>query len=750
MMSPATLSRLRARGGRCIEVLAVGSAVRLAPLYAAVLLLSALLLFWLQPLFSKMVLPRYGGSPAVWTTAIMFFQVMLLAGYLYAHVVSRSLSLRGQVALHLGLLSAAFLMLPAHASNGPAAGASQVFSLLVLLTIAVGLPFFAVSATAPLLQKWFSRTSHPDAADPYFLYSASNVGSMAALIGYPLLFEPVFGLQQQSLLWSGLYALLTVLIVVCAASAWQYRAQAMPSSAATQFPDVPVPWTARMRWTLLAFAPSSLLLGVTQHITAEIAAVPLLWLIPLALYVLTFVIAFARRSVLKYESLARLQPLIAVLLALVWMLNTYAVVLVLHLVMFFVTAMMCHIALARSRPDVAHLTEFYLWLAAGGALGGVFNALVAPKIFDSILEYPLALCLACMLRPTLRSSDPQFRLTDLMPPVAMAGGFAVLIAAGLRPFEHGPWAIVGYLQVVGLALYLCHPRPIRFGLVLAVVLIASPVLHTVDEVLEKHRSFFGVHSVLKDQSNKFYVLMHGITIHGAQYIDPARRLETTAYFHRDSPIGQLFSAVGPTARLKRIAAVGMGLGTVACYREPGREWTFYEIDPLVVSIARDTRYFHFLTECAPQAKIVIGDGRLSLAQTPDAHYDLIIVDTFSSDAIPMHMITWEALALYLRKLNSHGIVIFHISNQYLDLVPVLATLAADAGATAMKPGPRLDLQLGDRLAELPSSWLAMARDASLLAALEAQEGWVRAQPDPKARLWTDDFSNVLGALKWKR
>lgn len=728
---------------------AFGNARHLPLLYAAALLVSALLLFWIQPLFTRMVLPRFGGSPAVWTTASMFFQVMLLAGYFYAHLITQRLVLRTQLYLHLALVTMVFFVLPISLNAASSQLDSQpIASLLVLLTICLGLPFFVLSATAPLLQKWFSHTGHTDAIDPYFLYSASNVGSMIALLGYPVVIEPALGLAQQSMAWAGGYALLAVLIAICAANAWRWRDAGMVLPApALDATASATHWPQRMRWMLLALAPSSLLLGVTQHISTEIAAVPLLWLIPLALYVLTFVNVFARRPLIRHSWMLRLQPVLVMLLALVWLLNTYFVVFILHLAAFFVTAMMCHGELARARPDASRLTEFYLWLSLGGALGGAFNAIAAPLLFSSILEYPVAIALACMLRPAQQPARPAFRWSDILLPLALAGVLMLLIVAGIRPFTHGAMAIVLYLQAVGLVLYLFHVRPVRFGLGVMAVLIASPILHLPERVLERHRSFFGVHSVLQDKSEKFHVLMHGITVHGAQYIAADKRQEPTTYFHRDSPLGQLFFVTDAHHHVKRVGVIGLGVGTTACYRKPGQEWTFFEIDPIVVQLAQDARYFSFLKDCAPDAKIVLGDGRLSVQAMPDGHFDLIIIDTFSSDAIPIHMITREALTLYFQKLSPNGIAMFHISNQYLDLAPVLANLAADAGFAAMMPGPRLSLPVEDPLAQMESNWIAVSRQAQNLAVLESQEGWGLAKARQGARLWTDDYSNILGALK---
>ena len=733
------------------------------PLYALALFASALLSFWIQPLFAKLILPRYGGSPAVWTTAALFFQVTLLAGYLYAHLIAR-LPVGRQLTLHAVLFAAAMIALPVQVANIDPTVTAPVVSVLSVLALSIGLPVFALSATAPLLQEWFSRTGHSHAADPYFLYSASNTGSLAALIGYPLVFEPLLGLRQQTILWSAGYAFFAVVLVLCGVALWRKKSFSAAAAASSEnaAPEALLTAGTRVRWLLLAFAPSSLMLGVTQHITSEIAAVPLLWLIPLTIYVLTFVIAFARRQWLSPRLIGRVQPLLVILLVLAWPLNNLTSVLILHLVVFAVTAMMCHAELARLRPPVRHLTDFYLCLAIGGALGGAFNA-VAPIVFDSILEYPIALALASALRPVNRESSAlplelrgsererntwnwQRASRDLLPALALAAGFAVLIASDVRPFTHSAWTTVVYLQAIGIALYLTHRRPLQFGLAVLVVLLATPAVHSAERLIERHRSFFGVHSVVRDETDTFTVLMHGVTVHGAQYRDAARRTRPTTYFHADSPVGQALAQLGGNGELRRVAVIGMGAGTLACHKAPGRTWTFFEIDPLVVQLAKDRRHFQFLSECAPDARIVLGDGRLSLAGEPERAFDAILIDTFSSDSIPAHMITREALALYLSRLDANGVIVFHVTNQYLDLVPVVSSLVADAGVAALMPGPRLEFALDERLAALPSTWIAIARDPKRLEALAEQENW-QPLPPPRLRVWTDDFSNVLSALK---
>ncbi|MFQ5958056.1 MAG: spermidine synthase [Alphaproteobacteria bacterium] len=733
---------------------ATASAGGVLPLYAATLFLSALLLFSVQPMFTKMVLPLLGGSPGVWNTAMVFFQAALLAGYAYAHVTTRLFGLRRQTWLHLGVLAVAFAVLPVTVAAGwtPPTEAAPIAWLIALFTVSVGLPFFAVSATAPLLQKWFADTDHSAARDPYFLYGASNLGSILALLGYPVIVEPLLSGRAQSLAWSWGYGLLVVLIAACALSLRRNGDVGAEDRAAGARAEDAVDWRRRLHWLALAFAPSSLLLAVTAHITADVAAAPLLWVIPLTLYLLTFVLIFSRRPLLRHAWMVKLQPFVVLPLALFFPWNlTIWVVLPLHVLAFFVTAMVCHGELARRRPATSHLTEFYLWMSIGGVLGGVFNALIAPSVFDAVYEYPIAIALACLLRPRLDGGGGgRFaRWTDLVAPALILAIVVPTLGRGLRPSDIGLAATVLLYVTIGLLMYGCRLRPLRFGLAMAAVLAATAVMPGALDVLARERSFFGVYRVKSDEGGRFNVLVNGTTVHGAQNTDPALRREPLTYYHRGGPLGQLFAALDGTRALARVGAVGLGTGAAACYRKPGESWTFYEIDPTVARLARDTRFFHYLADCAPEAEVVFGDARLSLARAPDRHFDLLILDAFSSDAIPAHLLTREALALYMAKLAPGGIVMFHISNRNLELAPVLENLIADAGLAGRIQRDRRDAD--DENGETykrHSTWVAIARKPEDLAMLEGDSRWQQVAPHPGAGVWTDDFSNIFGALKW--
>ncbi|HEU5100772.1 MAG TPA: fused MFS/spermidine synthase, partial [Roseiflexaceae bacterium] len=686
-------------------------------IYALAIFVSALLLFIVEPMFARMILPLLGGSPSVWNTAVVFYQAMLLLGYVYAHAATKWLGVRRQAALHIVLLLLPLLALPIGIPAGwsPPTQANPALWLLALLLVAVGVPFFVVSASSPLLQTWFAATRHRAAADPYFLYAASNVGSMLALLAYPLLIEPRLGLREQSWIWAGGYLLLAALIGMCAVLV--RRAPASPALA-TLAATAPAPagerlsWRRRGRWVLLAFVPSSLMLSVTTYLSTNIAPIPLLWVIPLAIYLLTFILVFMRRPILPHTLVLRALP-IAILPLIITLVaqatQPIGLLIGLHLAVFFVATMACHGAIARDRPPPTQLTEFYLWMSAGGVLGGLFNALLAPLLFTTVVEYPLVLVLACVLLETkdqgLKTKDQRQeieknsgalvvrpssfvlwpRLLDLGLPAAL-GALVALAILGARGagMSNSPLGLGLMFGVPSLVCFSFSRRPLRFGLAIGAILLAS-TLYTSGQgqVLHAERSFFGIHRVLLDATGQFHSLAHGSTRHGMQSLDPANRNEPLTYYSRSGPIGQVLADLTQRRPGARVAAIGLGAGSLACYKQPGQQWTFYEIDPSVVRIAREPAYFTYLQDCAPDAGMVLGDARLSLASAPDGGYDLIVLDAYSSDSIPMHLITREALALYLRKLAPGGVLAFHISNLYLDLKPALGNLAADAGLASL-------------------------------------------------------------------
>ena len=825
--------------------------------FALTLFTSATLLFVVQPMCAKMVLPLLGGTPSVWNTCMVFYQAVLLAGYLYAHFATRWLGSRRQAVLHLAVLALPWLVLPIGISAGrvPTGTENPVLWLLGFMALSVGLPFFAVSTSAPMLQRWFADTGHPAGKDPYFLYAASNLGSMLGLLGYPVLVEPYLTLAGQARAWAAGFALLAAMTLGCAVLLWRRSEQgatghaptppaagpcteASPGPAAAISPASPpvvsgAPDAAqRFRWLALAFAPSSLLLGVTTFISTDLAAVPLLWVVPLALYLLTFVLVFARRPLVWHRGMVWLQPFLVVGTALVFHENLtewmWAVIL-LHLAMFFVTALVCHGELARSRPPAQWLTEFYIWMSLGGVLGGLFNALIAPVVFPTVVEYPLALVLACLLRPQpAPGAHPvRARWLDLAIPVwlwfavkeatqwlspadrgwlvvswqsiltLLATGFValgfrswwarvpilggVLALAALLVFEHTwpdrAWTLITasgskqwldatklefyVLGAAGLVAFGCLHRPVRFGLAVGVMLLAGHLWYGAEaagqgaeeRLIYRDRSFFGVIRVEEQRDSDLrpltHTLTHGSTTHGQQSLDPQERLEPWTYYHRAGPFGEVMDNLIDPEVHRQLAVIGLGTGTTAAYAQQGQTLTYFEIDPAVKRIAENPDLFTYVTDARQRGAridVVLGDARLKLREQPSGRFDLLAVDAFTSDAIPMHLLTRQAFELYMDKLKPDGILMVHISNRYLELGPVVGNIAAELGLTARRCNRTWERERG----EYGSEWVAVVREPDRLGDLLEDERWEEIPPDPRVGVWTDDFSNILSVLVWYR
>jgi spermidine synthase len=945
-------------------------------LFSVTLFLSAALLFFVELMFGRMILPKFGGTPAVWNTCMVFYQAAMLAGYSYAHWMPKWFGVRKQAAIHLGLLLLPFLSLPIAATVDPPGDGNPVLWLLLLLCISVGIPFFMISTSAPLLQKWFASTGHPSARDPYFLYAASNLGSMLALFAYPTVVEHVLelGLRAQSLCWTAGYVGLLGLTGACAYALWKApepkedrRYRPPPSDLVTTPPT-----TGRVvRWVALAFVPSSMMLGVTMYLSTDISPMPLIWVLPLGLYLLSFILVFSRMPRFIHTILVLTLPVLILLQAYLMLSETSQskiVLILLHLATLFCACMVCHGELAQDRPDPQYLTAYYLWMSVGGVFGGMFNALVAPVVFKTAAEYPLAMALACLMMPQLDLDKPlggrwkqvvlplilgmlgaafvlnvpeQFRvlareeatassdylrvscilviyalmlavavwvtlkhlqnqstserfftvfcsllvvgmvlggavqvLASMGPPdehvgmqvlkwwleyplamaflclflpetawenrrgltylldVGVACFFALVVAQHLvllgkyqnfgegvewmsevmqsflsGMYEHLPlfskrlhlphyapgWTSLSTILQFGPPILLCYAwvtRPIRFGLGVAAILLASAFynIYYDDTVVLRDRSFFGVLKLERswakaDDGTKVYYnrLVHGTTLHGKQELDevpgappplnkqPKHDAEPLTYYHRTGPIGQVFAILDETAenRSRPIAAIGLGTGTVACYAQPGQEFTFYEIDEKVKNIAEDANYFTNLgdaRERGAEVGIVLGDARLQMKGAPDDHYRLIVVDAFSSDAIPVHLITYEALELYVKKLAPDGIIAFHISNRYLDLEPVLSSLAKKADLKCLVRHDSKE----DHLGKASSTWVILARSdyyekafGSIMADVKESKSddkkwyWIekrgqfREDAMKDAKLWTDDSPNdILEIFMW--
>ena len=730
--------------------------------------LSAALLFVLEPMFAKMALPLLGGSAAVWTTCIAFFQVTLLAGYAYAHLSAKLLGKRQQIGVHALVLLAALAVLPIHVPAGwtPPLDPNPVGWLLLLLLVAVGLPFFALSATAPLLQEWFARSGHPSSGDPYFLYAASNSGSLLGLLSYPFVLEPLLRLSEQSRVWAWGYRLFVLMVGASLLLAWRIlhdrtslagmpRLSTRIESVAASNDGTPSS-CLRLRWLALAFVPSSLMLGVTTALTTDIPAIPLFWVIPLALYLLSFVLVFARKSVLPHVWLSRRLPVLILAASIPIALKgslPLIVLLPLDLLTLFAVGLVCHGEVARSRPATRHLTEFYLWISVGGVLGGAFNALLAPVIFTSVMEFPIALVLAAILCPPLEVVDdtPRARRLDYFLPAALGIAVAIVILElqghGVAPGRLFNLIIFGPSAICCLR-FAARPRRFAAGvgaLILASQLYAGPFGH----VLDAERSFFGVYRVCDDVENNWRVLFHGSTVHGVQSLDPGFRCEPLAYYTRSGPIGQVFEAFQQSPIENNVAVIGLGAGVIACYHQPHQRLTYYEIDPTVLRIAQDPHYFTFLSECGPPVRVVLGDARLSLRNAPAFGFGMIVLDAFSGDSIPIHLLTREAITLYLSKIAPHGILVFHISNRYLDLHRVLGPLAKDANLACLADDDAQVSQDERREGKFASWWVVMARDPGDLKPLRNLPSWKNLGAGPGSRVWTDDYSNIVSILRFK-
>ncbi|MBI5774952.1 MAG: fused MFS/spermidine synthase [Verrucomicrobia bacterium] len=745
-------------------------------LFAATLFTSATLLFWVQPLVAKLLLPWLGGSPSVWNTCMVFFQALLLAGYAWAHWAGRALGPRGQAALQITLLALAGLALPFAVSEDALQSlprdSSPVPWLLGNLALMAGLPFFVLSTLAPLLQKWFAGTAHPAAREPYFLYAASNVGSFVALLSYPVLVEPHWPLLEQSRLWRLGYFVLVGLCALCAVVCWRTSVSSLSSNKTEDEdekdartaegriqspPSSPVTWPQRARWIFYALVPSSLMLGVTTYLTTDIAAVPLLWVIPLALYLLTFVLVFARKNFLPLPLVARALPIAALTLVFVMLADVKqppGLLVGLHLALLFIAALVSHGCLAAARPDAAHLTDFYLCMSLGGALGGLFNALAAPLLFDAVVEYPLAILLACLVRPAPEDAQnsPRARLLDFILPAGLGvltAALAVIVPRFiLEPYQLCMALIFGLPLLVG---FLWVRRPLRFALALGAVMLggnAYTLIH--GRTLHTERNFFGTLRVARDPDGLFRRLYHGTTVHGLQFLDPARQGEPLAYYHRRGPLGNVFELSAARLAAQNLGVIGLGGGAMACYAQPGQRWDFYEIDPAVVRIARDTNYFTYLHRSPPGAvNIILGDARMRLREAPDGRYALFVVDAFSSDVIPMHLLTREAVQLYFSKLKPGGFLAMNISSRNLELAEVVGGIAKSLGLFGLNWFDDVTETSGPNHGKYASHWVVLARDPAHLGELLRDGRWRPLPTSAAAKVWTDDFSDILSAFRWR-
>jgi predicted O-methyltransferase YrrM len=849
-----------------------------APVFALALFSSAALIFVLQPLFARMVTPLLGGSPQVWNASMAFFQGALLVGYLYAHLLQRVKDLRVQAGVHILVLALAWFVLPIHVTSafGPPSSEQPALWLIGVLTLSVGAPFAAASATAPLLQAWYARTGRSDAHDPYYLYAASNLGSFGGLLAYPALIEPVLGVQEQSIAWSSGYVLVAALILLAAALAVSAHGEGPKTVAHTS----PAPsWRERGYWIAAAAVPSALSLGVTLHISTDVASAPMLWVIPLALYLATFVLAFMKGSEKLVGPTLLIHPVaLALMVGSYFAAGNWVMSVSLILAGFFFSALVCHLALSQSRPSADRLTEFYLLVSVGGVLGGAFAAFAAPLIFNNVYEFPLALAAVCLFRPRAGSDMPRLTEASFATAVTMGvmavllmlqtpvdtiltigalGAAAAMVAAGWSdeskpaPYRYAflfiamahaaiviwlafnnqtlitrtvvegspelnivsPWgwllgissfmvlafAVHGTIQprrddkriadfalgaalptailllmllmngalmdsvqsltiigllFCGLAIFFNRGRPI---LLAAIVLIAFAAIFLEDarngRIITQERSFFGVlrtREIVDDdaQAPPLRILMHGTTIHGAQLVGEGYSRQPLTYYNPRTALGEAIVAGLSTNEPASMALIGLGAGSSACLMRPEDQLTIFEIDPAVVRLAaRPGGDFTYVAECQPNARVELGDARLQIAEEPNDSYDVIVVDAFSSDAIPAHLLTREALALYLSKVRESGIVVLHLSNRNLALVSEAARVARSLSAPALyRVSDRFEVPYVSYYGGLAASVMIVARSPDVLSRLVLPSNDWQDFQAPEGRPWTDDYINMPRAL----
>jgi hypothetical protein len=739
---------------------------RLTPLlFALAIFTSAALVFGVQPMVTKLVLPMLGGSPSVWNTAMVFFQTALLVGYGYAHLLQRIGSIKVQVGVHLALLVLAALFLPLSINGwlGDPDPAAPIGWLLMTLAASVGAPFAVLSATAPLLQAWYARVrvGHADGQNPYVLYAASNLGSFLALLSYPVLIEPLATLTGQRLGWSLGYGVFAAMVLVLAAVVWSRRLDRSHEPAPLAI-SAPIPWGEKIRFVLLAAAPSSLMLGVTAHLSTDVASAPFLWVIPLALYLLTFVIAFQSRPLIPL-------PVTMVLSAAV---GAVSVVLVafrsiewtqaftVNILAFFFLTLMCHQLLAARRPAADRLTEFYLLMSLGGVLGGAFTALVAPLLFDMVWEYPLVLLLVGLFRPWGKGelSPRQWGAVII---AVVASSVPVLLSIALNADDYArtifyaksplmmPQLTILLLLPAAVCAYLLRDRALAFAGILLLMTLSAQWVGRGHDTSFSDRSFFGVVRIANVPDDRMggdvHVLTHGTTYHGAQSRNPLFACEPRMYYARTTPIGQSALIIGRRGPAN-IGVVGLGTGAMAAYKRAEDRMTFFEIDPMVDRLARDPDWFTYISDCAQgPVRTVLGDARLTLAKEPAGRYDLLVIDAFSSDAVPTHLLTVEAIEGYLTQVKSTGVVVLHLSNRNLDI-----TMPAIAAAQALgRPKlHQITYQGPDTpdLAEASTEVLILSPTEQGLTDFRSDPRWIDPA-DTDVAAWTDDYVNLFGAMQ---
>ncbi len=793
-------------------------------IFTLTVFLSACLLFSVQPMVAKTLLPVFGGGSSVWTTCMLFYQSLLLLGYLYAHILMTRFGRVPQMIIHTSVLVLALVagIMFDTPEAPPTASTFPVPWLIGQLLLVSGLPFFAISSAGPLIQGWFARTGHHRANDPYFLYAASNTGSLIGLLAYPLVFEPNMGVSSQREIWLIGFGIFTVLALFAASrTKGKTSVKLSPKEAKRQrklekrkeqelearAPMVtPTPesdehaphindaitWKRRLYWIYLAFVPSSILLGVTSYITTDVVSLPLLWVLPLALYLITMIIAFSslvERAVKDFTRPMVILVIGAMVLIMANELNAegpMALIVIVELLLLFSIGVVCHGRLSLDRPDARHLTEFYLLMSVGGALGGMFNGIFAPLVFNTNLEYPIALVLAVAVLPWSRDlidmsieKAKRIKLTRriVLPSIAlvyvMGMGFfgqdlAAFIDELLNGQSEGPqpvnMTLVALMSAVPpLLVYLTWKDGLACALTLLVPMIAIQYTTATDSrTIHRKRTFYGIHEVTRqnlydafnDRWVNIHVIHHGTTIHGIQYNEPDLELEPLGYYHFEGPCGMIMNTIkSMRPEGARIGIMGLGSGAIAAHGREQEEIVFFEIDPEVEAIARDPELFTFLEKAPADIEVRLGDGRKLIEDSEEMgeeKFDLIHADAFSSDSIPTHLLTVEAINLYFDRLEDDGMVVLHISNRYLDLMPLVFELAVQT--TPYAPLVAIDNNVPDeqKMYRFASVWVVLTRNPETAGRLldAGMESYV-IDPEDRIRVWTDDYSNIISLINWR-
>jgi SAM-dependent methyltransferase len=725
-------------------------------LFATTTFLAAALVFLVQPMVARQLLPTFGGAPGVWNATVTFFQLALLAGYAFAHVSLRLLGVRRQGLAQVALAAVALAFLPFALATGsePPDSVDPAVWIAVLLAVAVGVPYLAVASASPTLQRWYASIDAPDSAQPWFLYAASNAGSLLGLLAYPLLLEPLLGTQAQERTWAILFATWLALLGWCVVLV-RRRATATPSTgphASAARARTRPSRLRRLKWVAVAALPVALMLGVTTYVTTDVASAPLLWSVPLALYLVSFMVTFGRRWRASVRGAGWAFGAAMLLLVFVEVERVRASDLqqfLVHVLAVFAASVLAHAVLYADRPrDTEHLTGYYLLVATGGAIGGMAMSLLAPVLLDDVYEYPLLLALALLLRPAPRRAAQHGGTRAALQVAELALAATLLVVLGASAIDGATFTdrLQGgaWLVVLGAAGVVLLARRTGVFLLVAGTLVLVAFADQ-GAALHRDRSFFG--SLRVEDRGGMRRLLHGTTLHGAQQLDPSRSRMPTTYYTTPGPLGDAVERLQRDEPFVEVGVVGLGTGALVSHARLWQRFTFYEIDPDVIEVATDPELFTFLPEADVRVDVVEGDARLRLDADEDARFDLLVLDAYSSDAVPVHLLTVEALELYRRRLAAGGVLLLHVSSRHLDLLPVVAAGARASGLDGVVRSYSPPLQERRRDGATPSTWIALAPDRAALAPLSRDGGW-RPLPSVDTRAWTDDYANVVGAIRW--